>query len=46
LRHLEMYGIDDAGDIMFGRIGREIFSVAFFLCRKTFISYDWVKVSC
>jgi len=35
LRHLEMYGIDDAGYIMFGRIGREIFAVAFLLCTQS-----------
>jgi len=35
LRHLEMYGIDDAGYIMFGRIGREVFAVAFLLCTQS-----------
>lgn len=32
LRHPEVYGIDDAGELMFGRIGREVFSAAFCLC--------------
>ncbi|KAF7556949.1 hypothetical protein G7Z17_g1077 [Cylindrodendrum hubeiense] len=32
LRHREVYGIDDAGFLMFGRIGREFFGVAFVLC--------------
>lgn len=32
-----MYGIDDAGDIMFGRIGREIFAAAFLLCTPAFL---------
>lgn len=35
LRHPETYGIDDAGAIMFGRIGRELFSVGFVLCKPT-----------
>jgi hypothetical protein len=35
LRHLEMYSIDDAGYIMFGRIGREVFAVAFLLCMRS-----------
>ncbi|WZH43030.1 transmembrane amino acid transporter protein-domain-containing protein [Fusarium acuminatum] len=29
LRHREVYGIDDAGGLMFGRAGREIFGFAF-----------------
>ena len=32
LNHPEVYGIDDAGRLMFGRVGREIFAVAFCLC--------------
>jgi amino acid permease len=32
LRHPEVYGVDDAGALMFGRIGREVFGVAFCLC--------------
>ncbi|KAH6975429.1 putative amino acid transporter [Ilyonectria sp. MPI-CAGE-AT-0026] len=31
LRHPQVYGIDDAGGLMFGRIGREILAVAFCL---------------
>ncbi|KAJ4328792.1 hypothetical protein N0V84_000799 [Fusarium piperis] len=31
LRHPEVYGIDDAGALMFGRIGREVFGIAFCL---------------
>lgn len=31
-RHPEVYGIDDAGGLMFGRIGREFFGAAFCLC--------------
>lgn len=31
-RHPEVYGIDDAGFLMFGRIGREVFGAAFCLC--------------
>ncbi|KAK7210920.1 hypothetical protein V2G26_018098 [Clonostachys chloroleuca] len=32
LRHPEVYGIDDAGFLMFGKIGREFFAVGFCLC--------------
>lgn len=32
LRHPEVYGIDDAGALMFGRMGREVFGIAFCLC--------------
>ncbi|KAH7171262.1 transmembrane amino acid transporter protein-domain-containing protein [Dactylonectria macrodidyma] len=31
LKHREVYNIDDAGQLMFGRIGREFFAVAFVL---------------
>ncbi|POS68883.1 transmembrane amino acid transporter [Diaporthe helianthi] len=31
LRHPEVYGVDDAGFLMFGRIGREVFGAAFCL---------------
>ncbi|RSL55158.1 hypothetical protein CEP53_007215 [Fusarium sp. AF-6] len=31
LRHPEVYGIDDAGALMFGRFGRELFGIAFCL---------------
>lgn len=30
--HPQVYSIDDAGGLMFGRIGREIFGIAFCLC--------------
>lgn len=30
--HPQVYGIDDAGYLIFGRIGREIFGIAFCLC--------------
>lgn len=32
LRHPEVYGIDDAGKLMFGRVGQIIFGGAFVLC--------------
>ena len=35
LRHREVYGIDDAGGLMFGKVGREIFGFAFGLCKST-----------
>jgi amino acid permease len=34
LRHREVYGIDDAGGLMFGRAGQEIFGFAFGLCKS------------
>jgi len=30
--HPQVYGIDDAGYLIFGRVGREIFGIAFCLC--------------
>jgi amino acid permease len=33
LNHREVYGIDDAGALMFGPAGRGILSVAFCLCK-------------
>lgn len=39
LRHREVYGIDDAGRLMFGRVGQEIFGFAFGLCM--FKSQPW-----
>ncbi|KAJ4413404.1 hypothetical protein N0V82_008573 [Gnomoniopsis sp. IMI 355080] len=35
LRHPEVYGIDDAGELMFGRFGREVFGTAVCLCEPT-----------
>jgi amino acid permease len=32
LKHPEVYGIDDAGGLMFGRLGQIIFGGAFVLC--------------
>jgi len=32
LRHRSVYGIDDVGQLLFGRIGREFFGVVFVLC--------------
>lgn len=34
MNHREVYGIDDAGGLMFGRIGREVSSIAFSLCES------------
>lgn len=34
LRHRTVYGIDDAGQLMFGRIGREVCAAAFVLCKS------------
>lgn len=33
LNHPEVYGIDDVGRMLFGRIGREFLGVAFVLCK-------------
>jgi amino acid permease len=38
LNHRHVYGIDDAGQLMFGRVGREIFAFTFCLCRYTLIA--------
>lgn len=35
LNHREVYGIDDAGALMFGPIGRWVLSVVFCLCKCT-----------
>lgn len=32
LNHAQVYGIDDVGGLLFGRVGREAFAVAFVLC--------------
>jgi len=29
LNHRHVYGVDDAGQLMFGRIGKELFAIAF-----------------
>jgi amino acid permease len=34
LRHPEVYGIDDAGFLMFGRVGREVFGMAYCICES------------
>jgi amino acid permease len=33
-RHPHVYGIDDAGYLMFGRIGREVLATVFMLCEQ------------
>lgn len=33
LRHREIWGIDDAAGLMFGRVGQEFLGVAFVLCK-------------
>ena len=32
INHPEVYSIDDAGALMFGRIGREFFAISLLLC--------------
>lgn len=34
LNHRSVYGIDDAGFLMFGSIGREVFGAVFCLCKS------------
>lgn len=41
LRHREVYGIDDAGGLMFGRLGKEVFGAVFCLCKYT--SQDQIR---
>lgn len=38
LRHRAVYSIDDVGQLIFGRIGREFFGFAFCLCELSYIS--------
>ena len=35
INHREVYGIDDAGRLMFGRVGKEILAVTYCLCKYT-----------
>lgn len=37
LRHREVYGIDDAGELILGRAGRIFFGGAFVLCKSYFV---------
>jgi amino acid permease len=34
LNHREVYGIEDVGRKLFGRVGREVFGLAFALCKQ------------
>lgn len=38
LKHRAVYGIDDAGALMFGRFGRDVFAVIFCLSELIFMS--------
>lgn len=40
LRHPEVYGIDDVGKKLFGRIGQEILAFAFVLCEQSYIQTE------
>lgn len=35
LRHRSVYGIDDVGQLLFGRVGREVFGIVFVLCENS-----------
>ncbi|KAJ5825325.1 hypothetical protein N7474_002463 [Penicillium riverlandense] len=41
LNHREVYGMNDAGGLMFGKVGRELFGLAFCLCNTK----DWIFVA-
>lgn len=43
LRHREVYNIDDAGALMFGRVGRELFGVIICICTpfKTSLAFPF-----
>jgi amino acid permease len=54
LKHREVYSIDDAGGLMFGPIGREVFGFVFCLCESILHSHgripltiliDWIFVA-
>ena len=53
LKHRSVYSIDDAGGLMFGPIGREVFGFVFCLCKSTEIdrllnansTTDWIFVA-
>lgn len=36
LNHRHIYGIDDVGQLLFGRVGREVFAVAFMGCASIY----------
>lgn len=37
INHPEVYGIDDVGLLIFGRVGQIIFSITFVLCKLHFL---------
>lgn len=37
LRHRSVYGIDDAGQMIWGRIGREVLAIGFVLCKDAIL---------
>ncbi len=39
LRHPEVYGIDDVGRMLFGRVGFELLGAAYSLCKKSSLQY-------
>jgi amino acid permease len=40
LRHRQVYGVDDAGGLVFGRFGRDIFGISFTLRTCRLIPYS------
>jgi amino acid permease len=47
LRHRAVYGIDDAGGLIFGRPGREVLGIAFclFECPSPFVQFPCPYIS-
>lgn len=45
LKHREVYGIDDAGGLMFGRIGKIFFGFAFCLCEYCYYLFMAAQVA-
>lgn len=39
IRHPEVYGIDDAGGLIFGKVGRVVLATAFCFCTPTLLEY-------
>ena len=35
LNHPDVYAIDDAGDLMFGRVGREVLGIGVCICKSS-----------
>ena len=45
LKHPEVYGIDDVGQLLFGRIGKEVMGVAYVLCEYIPCAYALLQTA-